>query len=332
MNYYLICFLSCLGISVAIAPFIIFASKKFKASQTILHYVEAHKDKQGTPTMGGLIFIIAIMFTFCFFTKNFQLATISIAVMLAYGILGFLDDFIKIRFKQNLGLRPYQKIIGQVGIAIIIAFYVYYSGLVGSKLIVPFTDIYIDLRWGIIPFIIFVYLAVVNSVNLTDGLDGLAGGVSCAYIIGFIGLLLVYGKEAMTSVQALENQNLLILSFCALGAIVGFLCFNVNRAKIFMGDTGSLALGGLLTSIAVFSRTTLLIPFVGVMFVISALSVCLQVLHFKRTKKRIFLMAPLHHHFEKKGVHENRITFVYIVITIAMSALVIAITMYAGGI
>lgn len=332
VNYYLICFLSCLAISVAISPFVIFAAKKFKASQTVLEYVEAHKGKDGTPTMGGLIFLITIMFSFCFFTKNFQLATVSIAVMLAYGILGFLDDFIKIRFKQNLGLKPYQKVIGQVGIAIIIAFYVYYSNLIGSTLIVPFTNIVIDLKWGIIPFVVFVYLAVVNSVNLTDGLDGLAGGVSSAFLVGFIGLLLIYEKFAATPTLAAENKNLLILCFCALGALVGFLCFNVFKAKIFMGDTGSLALGGLLTSIAVFSKTTLLIPIIGVMFVASALSVCTQVLHFKRTGKRVFLMAPLHHHFEKKGVNENRITFVYIVITIAVSALAIAITMYASSI
>lgn len=332
MKYYLICFLTCLAVSVCVGPFVIMAAKKFKASQTILEYVEEHKGKGGTPTMGGLIFMISIAFAFCFFTKNFQLASVSLAVMLAYGTLGFLDDFIKIRFKQNLGLKPYQKIIGQVGIAIIIAFYVYFGKLVGTTLIIPFTTKTIDIGWGIIPLVVFVYLALVNSVNLTDGLDGLAGGVSASYLLGFAGLLMFYSKQAMTSAQALELENLIILCFCGIGAIVGFLCFNVNKAKIFMGDTGSLALGGLLTSIAVFSNTTLLIPIIGVMFVISALSVCIQVLHYKRTKKRIFLMAPLHHHFEKKGVHENRITFVYIVITIAVSALAIAITLYAGGV
>ncbi len=331
MRYYLFCFIVCLLISVALSPLIIKASKKFKASQTILNYVEAHKGKEGTPTMGGLIFILTLCFCFCFFTKNFQLATISLAVMLSYGVLGFLDDFIKIKFKQNLGLRPYQKIIGQFGIATIVAFYCYYSNLVSSKIFVPFTDLTINLGWAIIPFIIFVYLAVVNSVNLTDGLDGLAGGVSCAYLIGFIGVLLIYQQAAMTPAISGEFENLLILCFCALGAVLGFLCFNAFPAKIFMGDTGSLALGGLLTSVAVFSRTTLLIPLIGIMFVASALSVCIQVFHFKRTKKRVFLMAPIHHHFEKKGVHENRITFVYIVITVAMSALVIAITLYAGG-
>ena len=331
MNYYLLSFTICLTFAVIISPVIIKLSKKFKASQTILHYVEAHKKKDGTPTMGGIIFIFSILLCFCFFSNNFQLATISIAVMLAYGILGFLDDFIKIKFKQNMGLKPYQKIIGQFGIASIISFYCYYSNIVGTKLYVPFTDRLIDFGWIIIPFIIFVYLAVVNSVNLTDGLDGLAGGVSCGYIIGFIGLLLIYKTKALTPEIVMEYHNLTVLCFCSLGAILGFLCFNIFPAKIFMGDTGSLALGGLLCSIAVFSKTVLLIPFIGIMFVLSAFSVCLQVIYYKRTKKRIFLMAPLHHHFEKKGVHENKITFVYIVITIAISLLVILITLYAGG-
>ncbi len=331
MGYNLLCFLVCLVIGTIIAPFVIIASKKFKASQTILHYVEAHKDKEGTPTMGGLAFIITIMFSFCFFTQNYQLAVISISVMLAYAIIGFLDDFIKIRFKQNLGLKPYQKIIGQVGIALIIGFYVYYSNLIGSELIVPFTDLTIDLGIFIIPFVVFVYLALVNSVNLTDGLDGLASGVSVSYLIGFIGLLIIYKTTALSLAEVMEYENLIILCFCAVGSLISFMIFNVNKAKVFMGDTGSLALGGLLTSVAVFSKLSLLIPFIGSMFVMSALSVIIQVLHFKRTKERFFLMAPLHHHFEKKGVNENRITFIYIVITLAVSAMVIAITLYVGG-
>jgi phospho-N-acetylmuramoyl-pentapeptide-transferase len=314
-----------------IGPFVINASKRFKASQTILHYVEEHKGKQGTPTMGGLIFIITIMFAVCFFNNNYQLAVIAIAVMLSYGIIGFLDYFIKIRFKQNLGLRPYQKIIGQGGIALIVAFYAYYSNLIGSTLFIPFTDITINLGFFIIPFIVLVYIALVNSVNLTDGLDGLASGVSSAYIIGFIGLLFIYKTTAMNLYQIYEYENLIVLCFCALGGLIAFMLYNVNTAKIFMGDTGSLALGGLLASIAVFSKLSLLIPFIGIMFVASALSVVIQVLHYKRTKKRVFLMAPLHHHFEKKGVHENRITFIYIVLTIAISAIVIAITLYVGG-
>lgn len=331
MEYYLLGFVVCLIVGTIIGPFVISASKKFKAAQTILHYVEEHKEKQGTPTMGGLIFMISIMFAFCFFNNNYQLAVISIAVMLAYGIIGFLDDFIKIRFKQNLGLKPYQKVIGQGGIALIVAFYAYYSNLIGSTLFVPFTDITVNVGIFIIPIVIFIYLALVNSVNLTDGLDGLASGVSSAYLIGFIGLLFIYKQTATTMSEIYEYENLIMLCFCAVGSVVAFMIYNVNKAKIFMGDTGSLALGGLLTSIAVFSKLSLLIPFIGIMFVASTMSVIIQVLHYKRTKKRVFLMAPIHHHFEKKGVHENRITFIYIVITMAISAMVIIITLYAGG-
>lgn len=331
MEYYLLGFVVCLVVGTLVGPFVINASKKFKAAQTILHYVEEHKGKEGTPTMGGLIFIITIMFAFCFFNNNYQLAVISISVMLAYGIIGFLDDFIKIRFKQNLGLKPYQKIIGQGGIALIIACYAYYSNLIGSTLFLPFTDITVNVGVFIIPIVILVYLALVNSVNLTDGLDGLASGVSSAYLLGFIALLFIYKTTAVTLTQIYEYENLIMLSFCALGSLIAFMIYNVNKAKIFMGDTGSLALGGLLASIAVFSKLSLLIPFIGIMFVASALSVIIQVLHFKRTKKRVFLMAPLHHHFEKKGVHENRITFIYIVMTMAVSAVVVIITLYAGG-
>lgn len=211
MEFYLLGFVICLIIGTIIGPFVINASKKFKVSQTILHYVEEDKGKQGTPTMGGLIFIITIMFTFCFLNNNYQLAVISIAVMLAYGIIGFLDDFIKIRYKQNLGLKPYQKIIGQGGIALIISLYAYYSNLVGSTLFVPFTDISINLEIFIIPFIIFVYLALVNSVNLTDGLDGLESGVSSAYLIGFIALLFIYKSTAMTLPQVYEYENLIVI-------------------------------------------------------------------------------------------------------------------------
>lgn len=332
MNLYLLSFLICLIIGISVGPLVIGASKKFKLAQTILHYVEEHKEKQGTPTMGGLIFIIPTMFAFCFFYKSYQLSVIAIAIMLSYGIIGFLDDFIKIKYKQNQGLKAYQKIISQGGIALIVAFYAYNSSLVGSTLIIPFTSLAVDIGVFIIPLIFFVYLALVNSVNLTDGLDGLASGVSIIYLLGFIVLLFIYKEISSLSIlQIYEYENLILLSFCVLGAVIAFMLFNVNKAKIFMGDTGSLALGGLLTSIAVFSRLTLLIPFIGIMFVVSAVSVIIQVLHFKRTKKRVFLMAPYHHHLQKKGLNENRITFIYIVITMIVSLSVIAITLYVGG-
>ena len=330
MKTNLLAFLISLLVALLLSPLVVFLSKKLKASQTILEYVKEHQSKSSTPTLGGIIFIVASFVSLCFFNANYTLAILSLAVMLGYGILGFLDDFIKIKFKQNLGLKPYQKIIGQVGIAAIVAVFCYNSGLVGTNVYLPFVKTTINLGWGIIPFIIFIYLAVTNAVNLTDGLDGLASGVSIAYLLGFILVLTIYQNLTVGAVYD-EYQNIIILCFCLIGAIFGFLFQNVYPAKIFMGDTGSLALGGVIASIAIFTKLELFIPFLGIMFVLSAVSVILQVLHFKRTKKRIFKMAPIHHHFQMSGVNENRITFVYILITLAFSAATVLICMFASG-
>ena len=291
--------------------------KKFHLSQTILHYVDKHSGKSGTPTMGGLIFIFAIILSSIFFLQG-QIggAAIALATMLGYGLLGFLDDFIKVKFHKNEGLKPYQKIIGQVGISLIIALYVYFNK--GGKL--EFFGLDIDIGVFIIPFIIFFFVAVTNSVNLIDGLDGLAGGVNAVYFL-FFGLVLAL----------LGQTQYALISFAAVGALLAFLIVNCFPAKIFMGDTGSLALGGLMSAVAALSGTELLMPILGFMFVITALSDILQVLHYKRTRKRIFLMAPLHHHFEKKGVHENRIVLVYILITLVLGVCLLAIYMALKG-
>ena len=332
MVKYLLAFLISLSVALILGPLVIKVSKKLKASQTVLHYVKEHESKSGTPTLGGVIFILASLVAGCFFTQNFTLALVALATMFGYGILGFLDDFIKIKFKQNEGLKPYQKVIGQVGISGIVAYFCYTSNLVGSTIFVPFTNITLNLGWGVIPFIILVYLAVTNSVNLTDGLDGLASGVSVSYLIGFMALLFLIQPSLASSVISAEYGNMITLIVCVIGAILGFMAYNIFPAKIFMGDTGSLALGGLIASLAVFTRLELILPLLGIMFVVSAMSVIIQVLHFKRTKKRIFKMAPIHHHFQQKGVNENRITFVYILITIAVSALVVMIYLFAGGV
>ena len=318
-----------LAVGSLISPLIIKMATRLKASQTVLEYVELHKSKSGTPTLGGLIFILSSLVSICFFTNNYTLALLSLTSMLFYGILGFLDDFIKVKFKQNLGLKAYQKVIGQVGIALIIALFAYYSNLVGSSVYVPFTNISVDFGWLIIPFMILVFLALTNSVNLTDGLDGLATGTSIAYLLGFVSLLIIY-KNLQPELISMEYNNMIILCACVLGGLFAFFCFNCFPAKIFMGDTGSLALGGLFASLAVFSKLELIVPIIGVMFVVSSLSVIIQVLHFKRTKKRIFKMAPIHHHFQMCGVHENRITLVYIVITLAVNLLAVLITIFTS--
>lgn len=304
MVNYIIAFLSALGLGLLLTFPVIHLCKKLKISQTILHYVDKHTAKSGTPTMGGWIFILAGMAVslIFIFDGDFFVPLIVLLVMLGYGLLGFLDDYIKIKFHQNEGLRPYQKIIGQVGISLIVALYTYFK--VGTS--IDLFGLKIELGLFIIPFIILFFVAVTNAVNLTDGLDGLAGGVSGVYLL-FFGIIL-----ALLS----EFDSLALICFAFVGAILAFLCVNSFPAKIFMGDTGSLALGGLIAGIAVFSGLELIMPIIGIMFVMSVLSDILQVAHYKRTKRRIFKMAPLHHHFEKLGVHENRIVTIYIVITL----------------
>lgn len=316
LKYYM-AFLLALVLGTILAFPVLKLCKKFHLSQTILHYVDKHSGKSGTPTMGGLIFIFAIILSSIFFLQG-QIggAAIALATMLGYGLLGFLDDFIKVKFHKNEGLKPYQKIIGQVGISLIIALYVYFNK--GGKL--EFFGLDIDIGVFIIPFIIFFFVAVTNSVNLIDGLDGLAGGVNAVYFL-FFGLILAL----------LGQTQYALISFAAVGALLAFLIVNCFPAKIFMGDTGSLALGGLMAAVAALSGTELLMPILGFMFVITAFSDILQVLHYKRTHKRIFLMAPLHHHFEKKGVHENRIVLVYILITLVLGVCLLAIYMALKG-
>ena len=320
MEKILLGLISSAGIGLILAPVIIRIIHRFKASQTILHYVEAHKSKAGTPTMGGLIFILSTALACaCLFSGHYKLALVALGVMCGYGLLGFLDDFIKIKFKQNLGLRAYQKAIGQLGLGLIVALFVYYNPLIGSEIIIPFTNTTIDLGFWIIPFTIFVFLAITNSVNLTDGLDGLASGVSIVYLLIF-GIVVwlfsgIMADGGASILELSEYNNILILIFASIGGLVAFMAFNSYPAKIFMGDTGSLALGGLIASVSIFTRHVLLMPILGFVFVWSAVSVIIQVLHYKRTKRRVFLMAPYHHHLEKKGMNETKIVAIYIIIT-----------------
>lgn len=312
-------------VSALLTPLVIKAVNKLKARQTILHYVDNHLNKQGTPTMGGLGFILAVIIAMLF-SKIYGAALMSVAVMVAYGIVGALDDFIKIKFKRNLGLKAYQKIIAQTLIALIIAVYIFRSQSIGSAILIPFTSYEVNLGFFIIPFVIFIFLAITNSVNLTDGLDGLAGSVTLLYMLFICAIQFIYiihFKEEGVS-QPIINEYIgqIIFGSAVLGGVLGYLIFNSYPAKIFMGDTGSLALGGAVACVTVFSRTELLMPFLGIMFVVSSLSVIIQVCYFKITSgKRVFLMAPIHHHFERKGIHESKITVIYIIVTAIMGIL-----------
>ncbi|MCQ2565118.1 MAG: phospho-N-acetylmuramoyl-pentapeptide-transferase [Clostridia bacterium] len=301
-------FFSCL-----IAPTVLWFCTKLKAQQNILHYVDKHASKQGTPTMGGVIFLSALCFVNCFlFPEAKSVAVLITAVTLLYGLIGFLDDYIKVCRHQKEGLKPYQKLVGQLFIAMFVAIFLFKT----HRTSLFFFGQTLEIGWAVIPFTIFVLLATTNSVNLTDGLDGLAGGVSFVYIVVFGTILALSGIEA--------NNNIALLCFGLCGGLLGFLLLNSYPAKIFMGDTGSIALGGFIGTVGLMTGYALLIPIMGIMFVLTALSDIIQVAYYKRTRKRIFLMAPLHHHLELKGLNENKIVTIYIIITTAVSLLTLA--------
>lgn len=319
-----ICFIAILcafALSVLSGLVVISFLRRLKAGQPILEYVKEHKSKSGTPTMGGLFFIpaAAIIFFVCGGGAG-RVATVSVTIGLAFMLVGFLDDFLKIRHKRNEGLKAYQKILFQTAIALVAGFFAYRNGI--TSFFVPFFKTKIDMGWVTVPFIAFIFIAITNGVNLTDGLDGLAGGTSVAYL-AFIALLIVAEKTAFTYMflKNEEYESLVLLACCLIGATVGFLCFNVSPAKVFMGDTGSLSLGGFIGAISVFSFNSFFIPIIGAVFVVSVITVMIQVAHFKRTKKRVFLMAPFHHHLQLKGNSETQISFLYLVATCITGAL-----------
>ncbi len=315
----LIAFLVSFALSLILMPIVIKMLKKQHAGQTILGYVEEHKFKDGTLTMGGVVFVLTTLIL-CFFFLELDKTWLMVLLTSAFfGVLGFMDDHIKIKYKQNLGLKPYQKIIGQVGIAIIFACFVYFFSGMGGKIFIPFTTHQVDIKWMTIPLIILVLLATTNSVNLTDGLDGLAGSVSLIYLIFFVVITnlisnkLYLNGETGIILQNIKNINMLSMLF--VGAILGFLIFNTNKAIIFMGDVGSLCLGGYIGASASVLGLELLIPILGFCFVFSAVSVILQVAVYKLKKKRIFKMAPFHHHLQMSGLSEPKIVLIYSSVT-----------------
>ncbi len=303
LNKLLLCVLFSFLLSLVLCAVEIPLLKKLKAGQNILEYVKEHKDKGGTPTMGGLGFVIAactVVLVLCGVSD--RPFTVCVAVGAGYMLVGLLDDLLKKLRGKNLGLRPYQKIVFQLAVAVIASIYACRSGR--TLLFLPYTKTAVDIGWWILPLGVFVFLATVNSVNLTDGLDGLAGS-SCAFFFLFLGSLLLLQGENVTP----------CLCFCLTGALAAYLVFNVSRASVFMGDTGSLALGGFAASLALFTGNALAVPFLGFVFVLSSISVIIQVIHYKRTGRRVFLMAPIHHHFQEKGFSEAKISYCYAILT-----------------
>ncbi len=317
-------FLAAFGFSIILCAALLPVLRKAKAGQEILQYVTEHSAKQGTPTMGGIAFIIAIIASSCIFCDLSNRPTlVVIAVFFAYGVVGFLDDFIKIRFKHNQGLRAYQKILIQLAIAVFVSLYVYGDVAIGDKLRIPFSDIQVRIGFGIVPLVIFIYLACTNGVNLTDGLDGLASSTTICFMAGMIALLnreLVLLESVGDTYAYAQTKDIITICYVTCGALAAFLLFNANNAKVFMGDTGSLALGALVACSAIFTRMSLFIPVLGLMFAVSCVSVIMQVVYFKITKgKRIFLMAPYHHHLQKRGYSETRICIIYCAVTICIT-------------
>ncbi len=287
--------------------------RKIKAGQNILSYVKEHKKKGGTPTMGGIAFLsAALLAAAILWGKGERRLIVALAIGTAYMIVGLLDDGLKIKHKENLGLRAWQKLVFQTAIALFSGIYCLRSGF--TKLSVPFLNYKVDVGVWIIPISLFVFLATVNAVNLTDGLDGLASGVSLPYFAIFGAL--IAGAEG--------GNGLSVLCFCLVGALLAYLLFNVSPASVFMGDTGSLSLGGFACAIPLFSGNALYIALVGVCFVFSVISVLMQVIYYKATGgKRIFLMAPVHHHFQQKGYSESKIAYAYFVVTLLVGLLCI---------
>ncbi len=304
-------------VALALAPIFIKIMTKQKVKQTVLGYVEQHSSKTGTPTMGGWIFIIpSIAFGLACFSTFSLVLCIS---LLAYGFIGFIDDFLKVKNNRNLGLKAYQKIIFQLAAAAILATFCFKNEFIGSSIHLPFTDVEWQMGWFYIPFCMIGFVALSNGVNLTDGLDGLAGFTMVSYFATFSILCWFCYVDNLTAGKTAYAQNLLSLAICCsalVGSLLGYLCFNAYPSKIMMGDTGSLALGGAASAVAFFSKEPILIFFVGIMAVVSCISVIVQVLVFKMTKKRVFKMAPFHHHLELCGVHESKIVVWYFVASI----------------
>ncbi|HPW99306.1 MAG TPA: phospho-N-acetylmuramoyl-pentapeptide-transferase [Sedimentibacter sp.] len=293
-------------IALFLGPVVIPVLKRLKVGQSIREDgPKSHLVKSGTPTMGGIIIILAILISIL--TSGFFKAEIWAVIffILGFGLIGFIDDYIKVVMRQNEGLKPMQKIIGQLIFSVLLALYGSKYSAMGTTLMIPFVNIHIDLGVLYIPFITFFAVGMVNAVNLTDGLDGLNTGVTMIVTAAF-SLIANSLKDAN---QIYEGISL--ISAAVSGACLGFLRHNANPAKVFMGDTGSLALGGAVAAVAVISNTVLFIPIIGGIYFAEALSVMIQVLHYKRTKRRVFKMAPLHHHYEMSGWKETKVVAVF---------------------
>ena len=294
--------------------------KKLHIGQSIFEINENHKKKQGTPTMGGFIFIVPVIISLLYL---YIVGSISISynliiilfVFLAYGLLGFIDDFIKVKEKNNDGLSIATKFILQMAIALVF-FYLFKKGGGSSVLRLSFLHFELNLRWLFGIFIFVLLVGTTNAVNITDGLDGLCGGLS---VIAF----LAYGIIAWNCSWLTGYQEIAIFAFILVGALIGFLMFNSHPAKVFMGDLGSLSLGAALASMAILTRHELSLAIIGGVFLIEILSSFIQIIAIRRFKKKVFLKAPLHHHFEELKWQEPDIIKLFYTVGLILAMLAI---------
>lgn len=278
---------------------------------------QSHLKKQGTPTMGGIIMIISMIlmvtgaYIYLGINNQWELANSLIPILLltiGFGVIGFIDDFKKLVLKNTKGLKPSYKMLGLLIISVSYVVYLVYGLNIGTETYIPFIKEYITIPiYLYIPFAIFVLLATTNAINLTDGIDGLASSVSAIIIACLTIIGILFGVPEIS-----------IFGSCVIGAVLGFLMFNLNPAKVFMGDTGSLLIGGVISAMALYLKMPLLIVIIALVPVIETLSVIIQVAYFKKTGNRVFKMAPIHHHFELSGWKENKVVIVFSLVTLLL--------------
>ena len=310
--YMLLAFVVSLVITILVMPSLIKYLHKIKFGQVEREEgLDSHKKKDGTPTMGGIVFVLVPILVCLFVYPKLFLDFRMLIVILAYvgyAIIGFIDDFIIVVKKNNEGLKPKLKFLMQSILAIV--FYLMYQSVAETTLWIPIFDVQIELGILYFFFVFIMFTAESNAVNLTDGLDGLCAGTVLVALAPYIIFSVLQG-----------NNELSIFLVAIAGALLGYLKFNVHPAKIFMGDTGSLALGGLLAAVAMVLKQELLLVIIGGLFVIETLSVVIQVTSFKLTRKRVFKMAPIHHHFEMCGMSETKVVMMFYCIGFFLSIL-----------